>query len=253
MTNANNVKSIIKAFAIIEELEKNGSMSIGELSQALSMDKSTVHRLVNTIKDAGYVTQSSESQKYENSIKLFEAGQSVIERIGINSAARPHIESLAQATGETVNLAMRMENELIIIDKIESKSTIKVGINIGTVIPLYCTGMGKAVFAFLPLEERERVFAGLKYEKFTENTVTDPELTAKRLDEVRQQGYSMDSEEYVYGLICFGAPIFNHRGMPIAAVSTSLPSLRFTSGSSSEYAKLVKEAAAKISRHMGYA
>ena len=252
MAGTNTVKSIIKAFAVIEELEKKGAMSIGELSLSLSMDKSTVHRIVNTIKEAGYITQSNENQKYENSIKLFEAGQGVIERAGLGSAARPHLESMAQMTGETVNLAMRMEHQVIFIDKIESKSTIKVGINIGTVIPIYCTGIGKAVFAFVPEEERCTLLKSIKFDKFTENTVTDPDLIAEQLKMIKKDGYSVDMEEYVHGLICFGAPILDHKAMPIAAVSISLPTLRFTKEVGDEYPKLVKEAALRISRHMGY-
>ena len=252
MPNNSNVKSIVKAFAIMEELSRSGSMSIADLSLRLNMDKSTVHRLVNTIKEAGYITQDSKSKEYENGIKLFEIGQGVIERGGLSAAARPFIELLAEQTGETVNLALRMENRMIIIDKIESKSTIKAGINIGAVLPMHITGMGKAVLAYMAEDEMDGILSSMEFENLTGNVKASKASTAPRLDEVRKQGYAIDNEEYVDGLICIGAPIFDHNRAPVAAVSISFPSQRFDKEYECEYPGFVKEAALKISRHMGY-
>lgn len=252
MPNTNSVKSIIKAFAIIEELDRNGSMSIAEISNSLEMDKSTVHRIVNTVKEAGYITQNRENQRYENGIKLFEVGQGVIDRIGLNIVARPYLEKMAKLTGETISLAMRMGCKIIFIDIIESNSTIKVGINIGTVLPIYCTGLGKAVLAYTPEEEKSQIIKHLKLEKMTENTITDEEILTRHLEMIKERGYSMDNEEYISGLICFGAPIFDYRGAPIAAVSVSFPILRYKTEHNNEYPELVKKYAIKISRRMGY-
>ena len=251
MAESGGVKSIVKALNIIEELAKNGPMSISALSANLDMDKATVHRIVNTVREEGFITQDPKSKKYENGIKLFEIGQGVIDKIGLNTIARPYIESLANATGESVSLALIKEDKIVIIDKIESNSTIRVGINIGAALPIYCTGLGKAVLANISEEERSEILKNMKFEPLTENTLTSCGALMPHLEEIKEQGYSMDNEEYVRGLICFGAPIFDHRRGAVAAVSISLPSLRYRTEYKAEYPELVKGAATEISRHIG--
>ncbi|MBK5246731.1 MAG: IclR family transcriptional regulator [Peptostreptococcaceae bacterium] len=251
--NANNVKSIIKAFAIIEALDESGPLSIGELSKTLIMDKATVHRLINTIKDIGHVTQNPETKKYSNSIKLFEIGQNVIAKTGLFEAARPYIELLSSATGESINLGIVRDNKIVYVDKKEGKSPIKVSIKIGTSIPMYCTGMGKAVLSHMNETERESVINRIVYERYTRKTSPDKETLLRRLDKCRRLGYSIDNEEYVDGLISFGAPIFNYKGEPIAAISISFPKPRYDEADHGvSYPELIKDAAANISKQMGY-
>jgi len=251
--NVNTVKSIIKAFAIIEALDEEGPLSIGELSKILSMDKATVHRLINTIKDIGYVTQNLDTKKYSNSIKLFEIGQNVISKTGLFEAARPYIESLSAETEESINLGIVRDNKIVYVDKKEGKSAIKVSIKIGTSIPMHCTGMGKAVLSHMSETERESVINQIEYKQYAKNTSLDRETLMRRLDKSRKLGYSIDNEEYVDDLISFGAPIFNYKGDPIAAISISFPKSRYDeTDHGALYPRLIKDAAAKISKQMGY-
>ncbi len=196
---SNSVKSVMKAFLIMEELDKSGELSIGELSERLLMDKATVHRLVTTIKDAGYVNQNQNSKKYSNSLKLLAMGNRVMDKTGIRHISRPYMEELAEKTGETINLGVRVENKIIYIDKLESSSTIKVGLGIGTSVPSYCSGLGKAILAFTSDEQKEEILdedrknkrhfpeiqllpAALPYPALTtEPPQTRPELRPSRL------------------------------------------------------------------------
>ena len=251
--NSNSVKSIMKAFAIIELLNDAGPLSISELSNHLSMDKATVHRLINTIKQAGYVIQNPETKKYSNSIKLFEIGQNVITKTGLFEAARPHIEALASATGESINLGIVKDNEIIYVDKKEGKSTIKVGIKIGTSVPMHCTGMGKAVLAFMNKNVRDEIISRIEYIPYSKNSPLDRKTVEQRLEETARNGYSMDSEEYVNDLISYGAPIFGYKGEPVAAISISFPKSRLNENEmGKEFPDLIKTAALNISRQMGY-
>lgn len=251
--NVNNVKSVIKAFTIIEVLDEEGPLSIGELSKKLVMDKSTIHRIINTIKDMGYITQNLESKKYSNSIKLFEIGQNVISKTGLFEAARPYIELLSAETGESINLGIVRNNEIVYVDKKDGNSPIKVSIKIGTTIPMHCTGMGKAVLSHMKDNERENVINHIEYVKYARNTSLDKETLLKRLEDCLIKGYSFDNEEYVDDLLSFGAPIFNFRGDPIAAISISFPKSRYNEASQGGlYPKLIKNAAENISKKMGY-
>jgi DNA-binding IclR family transcriptional regulator len=249
---ANYVKSVLKAFSILEELDSAGELSIGELSSRLSMDKATVHRLVNTLKYAGYVNQNKDTKRYSNSFKLLAMGNRVTEKTGIKRIARPYLEELAKLTGETVNLGIKAGDRIVYIDKIESKSTIKVGLDIGTSIPMHCTGLGKAYLSFMPEEEVEELINNTIFERFTEHSIVDKDTLRTSLLEIRERGYSIDDEEYVIGLICFGAPIFDYHGNPIAAVSVSCPKYRVESKHQKIYADYILGTASKISRQMGY-
>lgn len=251
--SSNHVKSVLKAFAIIEELDSSGELSLGELSERLSMDKATAHRLVNTIKSAGYVTQNPDNKKYTNSIKLFTVGKKAVDSQGVRNVARPFIEELAQKTGETVNLGALVGKDIVYIDKIESRSTIKVSINVGTSIPSYCTGMGKAVLAYMKDEEVVDLLKDEHYHSYTKNSAKSIEELFDKLREVRNQGLSMDNEEFVNELISFGAPIFDYHNKPIAAISVSFPKYRYEENVHySLYSKMVMETAVNISRQLGY-
>lgn len=249
----NHVKSVLKAFSILEELDSAGELSIGELSSRLSMDKATVHRLVSTLKYAGYVSQNKDNKKYSNSFKLLAMGNRVMEKTGIKRIARPYLDELSRLTGETVNLGIKAGDRIIYIDKIESKSTIKVGLDIGTSLPMHCTGIGKAYLPFMPEDEIEELISNTVFEKFTKHSIEDKDTLRAVLKETRERGYSIDDEEYVIGLICFGAPIFDYHGNPIAAISVSCPKYRYIESKHQKmYSNYILDAASKISRQMGY-
>jgi Transcriptional regulator len=249
----NSVKSVMKALLIMEELDKTGELSIGDLSERLNMDKATVHRLINTIKDAGYVNQNPDSKKYSNSLKLLAMGNRVMEKLGVKHIARPCMEELSEKTGETINLGIRVDNKIIYVDKLESNSTIKVGLGIGVGVPSYCSGLGKVILAFTPKDELFEILNSITFVKFTGHTITDKPALMKELEIIRKNGYAVDDEEYVDGLICFGAPIFDYHGSPIAAISVSCPKYRYEPARHLElYTVLVSEAARSISKMMGF-
>jgi len=250
---SNNVKSVMKALLIMEELDKTGELSIGDLSERLLMDKATVHRLVNSIKDAGYVNQNPDNKKYSNSLKLLAMGNRVMEKSGVKHHARPYVEELAKKTGETINLGIRVGNKIIYVDKLECSSTIKVGLGIGVSVPSYCSGLGKAILAFTPEPELEEILNSITFEKFTDHSITCRAQLLEEFEKIRKNGYSVDDEEYVDGLICFGAPIFDFHRHPIAAISVSCPKYRYDEKKHLQlYTGLAAEAAGHISKRMGY-
>ena len=251
--NSNSVKSVMKAFLIMEELDKAGELSIGDLSDRLLMDKATVHRLINTIKDAGYVNQNFDNKKYSNSLKLLAMGNRVMDKIGVKHISRPFVEELAEKTGETINLGVRLGNKIIYVDKLESSSTIKVGLGIGTSVPSYCSGLGKAILAFTENEELKDIINSISFERFTDRSITEEVMLIEEFQKIRERGYSIDDEEYVIGLICIAAPIFDYHGNPVAAISVSSPKYRYDKEKDLIlYSSLVMDAAQKISQKLGY-
>lgn len=250
---SNSVKSVMKAFLIMEELDKSGELSISDLSERLRMDKATVHRLINTVKDAGYVGQNPDNKKYSNSLKLLAMGNRVMGKSGVKHVARPYMEELSEKTGETINLGICVGNKIVYLDKLESSSTIKVDLGIGVSVPIFCSALGKAILAFTPEAERNEILNSIAFEKFTEHSIVDRALLMKELEKIRQNGYSLDDEEYIEGLVCFGAPVFDFHGGPVASVSICCPKYRYDREKHQKlYTGLVVDAARKISAMMGY-
>lgn len=250
---SNIVKSVMKALLIMEELDRAGKLSLGELSARLHMDKATVHRLVNTMKEAGYINQNPVSKEYTNSLKLLAMGSRAMQENGVEQTARPYVKELAEQTSETVNLGIMAGHEVIYIDKLESTFTIKVGLDIGTSVPCYCSGLGKIMLACTEQEKLLKILNSVTFEAYTDQTITNKEQLLQELAVSRQRGYSLDNEEYVVGLICFGAPILNYHGEPAAAISISCPQYRYDEKRHKLlYAELVMDAARKISAQLGY-
>lgn len=249
---SNLVKSVIKALDLMEVLAGKGELSIGELNDHLGWDKSTIHRLLSTLREKGYVQQNSQNQKYRAGIKMFEIGNQVVERLGFRRQCQPYLESLAAMTKETVNLAVRDGKDIIYIDKIESSATIKVDLAVGKRLPMYCTGLGKAILAHMPEQEALNILQSETMIAHTPKTLVTPEAIQEQLALIRQKGYSLDDEEYVEGLVCVAAPIRNHRGEVMAALSIAVPQYRFVEGERTlHYTKKVAETAGKISSELG--
>ena len=251
--NSNHVKSVLKAFSIMEELDRAGELSIGDLSARLTMDKATVHRLINTIKEAGYINQNPDNKKYSISLKLLPMGNRATEKTGVKHISRPFMEQLSEQCGETINLGVCLGNQVMYIDKLESSSTIKVGLGIGTSVPAYCSGLGKAILAFLPEEDADDLLRTVSFEAYTNHTITDRKALNLAFHEIRKKRYAFDDEEYVDGLVCIAAPIFDYHGMPVASISISCPKYRFYEERHlALFSGLVIDAAQKISKQLGY-
>ncbi|MDD2206370.1 MAG: IclR family transcriptional regulator [Aminobacterium sp.] len=217
------VQSIERAMSIIEILDERGELGISEMSNLLSLERSTVHRIVSTLKGLGYVNQNQANHKYSNSFKLFEIGNNVVKSLGLRKQAMPFMRELSEKTNEAVNLAVMDGKYVIYIDKIESQSTIKVDLSIGKRMPSYCTGLGKIMLAYMPEHQVRALLQDEPFIRFTENTVTNFDELLEHLVTIRQQGYCIDNEEYVEGLFCVAAPVWGHSGEVFAALSVAVP------------------------------
>lgn len=251
---SNLVQSVIRAFDILELLDNENELGISEISERLGLEKSTVHRLISTLKHKGYVEQNNSNHKYLNSFKLFEMGNNVVERLGLRRQAQPFMEALSVDSRETVNLAIMDGKHIIYIDKIESSETIKVDLRIGKKLPSYCTGLGKAMLAFMSEERVKELLEGETFFRYTHNTVRDFSHLLEQLKKIRGQGYCIDDEEYVGGLVCIASPVRNFSGEVVAAMSIAVPKYRLNEGEKdlNYIIGLVKVAADRFSGQLGF-
>lgn len=221
MASDNLNKSVIKALEIIEILDAEGAMGITEIAGRLSMDKSSVFRALNTLKSKHYVRQEQDSLKYSNSYKLFEMGHNVVRKTGLPKMAYRFMRQLSRKVEGAVSLGVRDGVRAVYIDKIESDATVRVSMKIGQSLPLYCTGMGKALLAWVPEKKVRNLLGAVQFVKSGPNTLESLEALASDLVEIRRRGYSIDNEEHIPGLFCLAAPVFDASGDTIAAISVA--------------------------------
>ena len=153
-------------------------------------------------------------------------GSSVINKINIVKNAIPYVENLSKKYNEAVNLAKLDKDEIIYIHKIESSTTLKLDLKLGSSHPAYCTGLGKLLLAYLEEDELNFYLKRVELKKFTSNTITHREKLKQELILIRQQGYSFDNEEYTQGVCCLAAPVRDYTNKIRTALSIAIPSVR---------------------------
>ncbi|HHX24512.1 MAG TPA: IclR family transcriptional regulator [Thermoanaerobacterales bacterium] len=252
MAQDNTVQSVKRAIMILEELatEKEG-LGVTELANRVDLHKSTVHRMLNTLLNMGYIEQSSSSERYRLGIKLLSLGGAILERMDIRHEAHDLLKELSEKVKETVHLVVPDGYRAIYIDKLDSNKTIRMYSQIGRIAPLHASAVGKAILAFS--EERfikEVIEQGLF--KCSKKTITEPKLLLEHLKMIREQGFSVDDEENEEGIRCVGAPVFDYTGKVVGAISVSGPTVTVTPEKIDQIAENVIECAKNISRRMGW-
>ena len=252
--SSNYVQSLIRALDIIELLNEKKEQGVTQIGDALDLDKSTVHRLLNTLKFRGYVQQNPATQKYSNSYKLFEMGTIEIDRLGLIRRANPYMERIAAQTRETVNLAILDGARAMYVEKIESTEVIKADIGVGRSYPAYATSRGKVMLAYSPREKVIRLFENKEFSKFTPNTLSSLDELLAELKIIRRRGYALDDEEFIPGLACIAAPVRAGSGDAVAALSISYPRYRYKSAGQEEKAmeELLLKTARELSSEFGF-
>lgn len=246
------VQSIDRALNLLEILsDHDKGLGLIDLSERSGLSKSTVHRLLNTLSENGYVKQNEDSGKYLLTMKLFHLGSKNVEKMDILKLSRPYLEKLRDLSGEVVHLVLLDGNEIIYIDKVESENTIRMYSNIGKKGTLYSTSVGKAIMAYLSDEEIRKIWDSIKIEAFTEYTITDFKEFMKEINEIRKAGYAMDREENELGVRCLGSAILDYTKRPVAAMSVSGPVQRMTEEKVSDIVTSILEMKKLVSKELG--
>ena len=254
MANAQGVlvQSVARALEILELFQNKREMGISELGEAMGLSKSTIYGLVNTMVTFGYLEQNSETKKYRLGMKLFELGTTVEARMDLRREARPFCGAIAKRYGQTVHLATHWEGEVVYIDKFDQPDFLISYSQVGKRAPMSCTGVGKALLAYLPQSYLEQYVFPKPLPQKTSHSLSTKEALLENLETVRRLGYAVDDEEIELGLRCVAAPIFNHQGQPVAAVSLSGMVNKMTPEVLASLAADLVSCAAAISAQLGY-
>lgn len=245
------VQSVDRAIAVIEILSRDGVGTVTDIARELGTNKSTVSRILTTLETRGVVEKSAETQRYRLGFAILTYASGVRTALDLNQAARPACERLSRRVGETVNIAVLENDDVVNIQQVNF-STNRVNVDwTGSYVPLHATSSGKVFLAHLPEEHRERLLMG-PLQRFTPATITRPGRLRAELDRVRELGYATALEEFEVGLCALAAPIRDAEAEVIAAISLSAPSVRMEQEQVETVAEVLLDAADDISRRLGH-
>lgn len=251
-TQTEAVSSVLKVFGILEALAEQKEIGVTELAQKLMMSKSTTYRFVQTMKTLGFVSQEGETDKYRLTLRLFELGAKALEYIDLIELADKEMSRIAELTNETLHLGTLEGDEIIYLHKIDSGYSLRMYSRIGRRNPLYSTAIGKVLLSGYDESEVDEIMAKVRFVKHTANTLENTAALKKVLAEVRKQHYAEDNEEQEVGVRCIAAPVYNRFGHIIAAISISLPVVRFKPEELPYLVDMLHTAGRNVSEQLGF-
>jgi DNA-binding IclR family transcriptional regulator len=226
--------------------------SVTEISKALGMLPSKVSRMIRTLENEGFFEKNLENGKYRLGVQFFELGMAYVFNFPLRKVLRPHLEEIFKELNLTTSWGMLKNDKVIVVDRIQNLNIDLLTHRLGLNIPIHSTSIGKALLAYLPEKEQDRILRSNNLAKFTKATLTDQKLIKKHLKLIKERGYSTDEGETHEDLNCMAAPIKNSNGEVIAAINLMDERKRTSAEKLFGLADYLKEKALFISRQLGY-
>ncbi len=236
-------------FRILEELSKNGALSLNEVTQRTALAKSTVFRILTTLNQLGYIVRDS-ARSYYISHALGDLVNAEAHTDAIRRTAMPHMVELRDLFGETVNLGQLELDKVTYVEVVPSEYALRLHERPGATVSVHASALGKAILAFSGEEFAAGMLRGRDLQALTSNTITDPEQLIAELKRIRERGYALDKGETSLLATCIAAPILNAQERAVAAISISGPSSRFNPRKGSPVVEKLIGAAAAIAQQL---
>ncbi|SCK16043.1 MULTISPECIES: IclR family transcriptional regulator [unclassified Streptomyces] len=239
-------QTVDRALSILPLLAE-GPADLGKVANRLGVHKSTALRLLRTLHEHGLVYRQSD-QRYRLGARLFALAQEAVENLDVREIAHPHLVALNEKIGHTVHLAVHEENEVLYIDKVESRYPVRMYSRIGKPVALTVAAVAKLLLADLPENERRAIAEKLDYPMYTARSTPSAAAFLRELAAVREQGWATDLGGHEESINCVGAPVRGADGRVVAAMSVSAPNVVVTADELLTLLPLVRRTADAISR-----
>jgi DNA-binding IclR family transcriptional regulator len=250
--DAGGVQSVDRAISVLEILARRGPTRVTEVADELGVHKSTAFRLLGALETRGLVAQDGDRGRYQLGFGIVRLAGAVTSRMDLGRCARPVCERLAEALGETINVAVARDHDAVNIDQVQGPASVSAQNWVGRATPLHATSSGKVLLAYLPKARRTTLLRAAGLARFTPATLTTLAGLERDLDGARSAGFARTIEEYEVGLNAIAAPVRDARGEVVAAVSASGPAYRFTPQRLESCAPLLVAGADEVSHCLGW-
>ncbi|MGH2661883.1 MAG: IclR family transcriptional regulator [Actinomycetota bacterium] len=244
-------QSARRTMQLVEHLAEAGPSSLSSIASSLELNKTTAFRFVSALVEMGWAQQDPTTRVYGLGPRVLELGSMVLDRMEIRQEVRPHLERLAQLTSETAHLGVLDGLEMVYIDKVEGRQAVSMASRLGARGACHSTALGKVLLAARPGEEWARYVEDVGLIRRTHHTFVHAKRFREELERVRQRGYAIDNVENEDGIRCVAAPIRDHTGEVVAAMSVSGWTVSVTPERIPELIPLVTGQAASASAALG--
>ncbi len=245
------VQALDKGLTLLRALARAERATLTEIALSAGMVPSTAHRMLNTMQRHGITTFEESSQHWMVGVEAFRIGSSFMRRTNLVEASRGVMHDLMEESGETANMAIADDGDVVFINQVETNDPIRAFFRPGTRGHMHASGIGKALLAELSRGEVEAILSRKGLPEFTAKTLTSPEALFADLAATRARGWSLDDEERALGMRCLAAAIFNEHGEVVAGVSISGPVVRLPDARLAELGARVRRAAAATTEKSG--
>jgi IclR family acetate operon transcriptional repressor len=249
--SASTVQALDRAMILLTTLARQDEARLTDLAASTDMAASTAHRILMTLETHGIVAFDENSQNWSVGVEAFRIGSSFTRRVRVADVGRGIMRELMEKTGETANLAIADDDEVVFVSQVETHAAIRAFFRPGTRGLMHASGIGKALLSEYTDAAVARVIARRGLTPFTPKTLTSTAALMADLAATRARGWSIDDEERNIGMRCLAAPIYDANGEAMAGVSISGPTVRMTDGKIAEFGPYVADAARRISELVG--
>ncbi len=245
------VQALDRALTLLGLLAEGDGVALSELAHRAALAPSSAYRLLQTLAARGFVEFMERDQLWAIGVEAFRTGMAFQRRHAIAIVGRGIMADLVQASGETANIAVFEDGEIVFVAQVESHEPIRAFFRTGERRAAHASGIGKALLAEMSREAVERVIATRGLQRFTIHTLSDPAALFDELARTHRRGWALDDQERNIGMRCIAAAIFNEHGDPLAGLSVSGPVARIDDGTVERLSPLVTAAATEITRLIG--
>jgi DNA-binding IclR family transcriptional regulator len=242
-----SVPVLSRALTILEVIAASPSgMALPEIARKLRMPKSSAHCILLTLLRQGYLSRSQRSRRYVFSSKLLRLANQALQGLRVREVSIPILRQLSLNTGLSVHMAIMEWPEAVLVAKVDPPGAPPLSTWMGRRMELHCTGVGKALLAFLPDDELHSLLNGRVFSRHNENTITSTRRLLKESETIRSNGFALDDEEDEVGYRCIGVPVLDDRGATVAAISVAGSVTQVTNENMKRLADVLRRAAEAI-------
>ena len=241
------MRSLEKAMFVVETMATQSSWKLKTLSEACSIPKGTLQRILRTFEELGYVRQLESGGAYSLTLKFHKLGKQISSQSNLASLTQPILLGLRDKINETVNLSILSGLDMVVIHQVSSRHALQMDSIVGTSFPAYLSASGKVFLAFLPEDELRNFIKELRRSNADINT-DKINLLYNDFESIRDKGICVDFEELFKGVRCIAAPVFDDLGSIIATISCSVPTVRLDRAFSQKLIQEISLAAAEASK-----
>ncbi|MFD7013299.1 IclR family transcriptional regulator [Streptomyces sp. NPDC059928] len=248
------VPAVARAMDVLELfLESEGSLSAPDVTRRLQLPRTTVHELLTTLSARSYLAPVPEQPgRYRLGVRNYQLGSRYAEQLDLAAEGQQVAREVAETCGETVHVAILEDADVIYIAKVDSTHAVRMVSAAGRRLPAHCTSVGKMLLAALPEAELDARLAGRELVAMTAASITDPATLRTALAEIRAQGVAVEHQESNPDVSCVAAPVRDSAGRVVAALSVSVPMVRWSGRREAELAELAQKGAADLSVRLGH-